>query len=205
MDFIIMAKIEQVVRANLGGAQVIALVPNPREDIEREGYWERSWIVTWQRPVRDGQPSLDGDGFTYATHRVHINSNGDSSCFIGNYDQKRNDALIDMLERAGIGQTAEIERLRGEWRKADDGWIAAKEEIDRLHRDLALSVCYSPQAIKDSFDGADEDHPDAKWAREASDEQLLEVANMIVNSDPTWKDFHSNIEMCIEEMRNKKE
>lgn len=200
-----LVRVAQVVNDSLNGAQVLALVPAKNHDITREDYWERAWIITWQRPVSDSQPSPDGDGFTYATHRVHVNSNGDSSCFMGHYDQKRADALADMLERAGIGQADEIARLRGEWRKADDGWIAAKEEIDKLHRDLELSVCYAPQAIKDSFDGADENHPDAKWAREATDEQLLEVAHMIVNSDPTWRDFHANIEMCIEAVRNKKE
>jgi hypothetical protein len=30
------------------------------------------------------------------------------------------------------GAVEEAERLRAEWRKADDGWIAAKAEVERL-------------------------------------------------------------------------
>ena len=96
------AMVERAVFDSLQQAEVIALVPNPRDNIEREGYEERSYIVVWTRPVRLGQPSLDDDGMTYATHRVHINSNGDSACFDGRYDQSRIGALHDMLERARI-------------------------------------------------------------------------------------------------------
>jgi hypothetical protein len=78
-------------------------------------------------------------------------------------------------------------------------------ENEQLRSDLNLSVCYAPGAIRDSFDGADEDHPDAEWVRQATDEQLLDVSYMIVGSDPTWSDFHRNIEMCVEEMRTRKE
>jgi hypothetical protein len=203
MDSITAGLIATAVKDSLNGADLIAMVPSPTHSIVREGYWEHAWIVTWQRELRNGQPDKSGDGMTYATHRVHVNSNGDSACFDGHYDQERREALIDMFDRASIGPTDEVERLRGEWRKADDGWIAAKEEIDRLHKSLELSVCYSPGAIRDSFDGADEDHPDAKWAREATDEQLLEVSHSIIGSDPTWKDFHRNIELGIEHMRSK--
>lgn len=108
-----LARIESTVYDNLHGAEAIAVVPNSRDDItrgttERDGepdkitYWERSFIVTWRRPVRDNQPSLDNDGYTYATHRVHVNSIGEGACYLGNYDQTRADALADMLDRAKI-------------------------------------------------------------------------------------------------------
>ena len=97
-----MARIEQAVRANLAGAQVIAIVPNPRDNIEREGYWERSYHITWQREIRGGQPSPDADGHVYATHRVHVNSADDAACFDGHYDQSRAAALADMCQRSGI-------------------------------------------------------------------------------------------------------
>jgi hypothetical protein len=100
----------------------------------------------------------------------------------GNYRiASREAALSDMLDRAEV----------------------ASEEVVRLRKDLELSVCYSPGAIRDSFDGADEDHPDAMWVKQATDEQLLDVAYMIVGGDLVWKDFHSNIEMGLEEVRAK--
>jgi hypothetical protein len=123
----------------------------------------------------------------------------------GHYYSDKETAMADFLDRTSLTPTGEIERLKREWRKADDGWIAAKEEIDKLHKDLELSVCYTPQAIRDSFDGADDDNLNAKWAMEASDEQLLDVAHSIVNSDPTWRDFHRNIELAIEFRRDQKD
>lgn len=93
-------RIIECVRDNLSGAQVIAMVPDTSQSIVREGYWEHAWIVCWQRELRDGQPDQSGDGFTYATHRVHVNSNGDTACFMGHYDQERHAAMTDMIERA---------------------------------------------------------------------------------------------------------
>jgi hypothetical protein len=189
MDTNTAGKIVQAVYDNLQHAEVIAMAPAPSHSIVREDYWEHAWIVTWKRELRNGQPDKSGDGMTYATHRVHVNSKGDAACFDGNYDQERSAALVDMCKRASIEVPTHD----------------AQDKIDRLHRDLELSVCYSPQAIRDSFDGADKDHPDAAWARLASDEELLEVSQSIVGSDPTWRDFHRNIELGIEWMRTKKE
>jgi hypothetical protein len=110
------------VDANLHGAQVIAIVPNPRDDIERPGYWERSWIVAWQRPVVEHQPSPGNDGFTHATHRVHVNSIGETACFMGHYDQTRESALADMIERAGIKPTSALDAI-----------IEAVMAMDRTH------------------------------------------------------------------------
>jgi hypothetical protein len=90
------------VHDNLQHAEVIALVQNPRDDIERDGYWERSWIVVWKRPVRNNQPSPDNDGHVYATHRVHVNSKGERACFDGHYDQSKLSAYEDMLNRSGL-------------------------------------------------------------------------------------------------------
>lgn len=184
-----MGRVEEAVRSNLGLARPLAIVEI--EHHEREGYWERAYIVAWVNEKEFG------------THRVGIDSKDTAAVMWGHYLKSKEEAMSDLLDRTST-VTAEIERLKGEWRKADDGWIAAREEISKLDKALQLSVCYSPQAIRDSFDGADEDHPDAKWVEEASEEQLLDLAEMIVGSDPTWKDFHSNIEMCIEEMRSQK-
>lgn len=78
-------------------------------------------------------------------------------------------------------------------------------ENKQLREDLMFSVCYSPSAIRDSFDGADEDHPDAKWVEQTTDDQLKDISYTIIGSDLTWNDFHSNIEMCIEEVRGREE
>jgi hypothetical protein len=42
------------------------------------------------------------------------------------------EAIVDPLLRDLRGAVSECERLRAEWRKADDGWIAAKAEVERL-------------------------------------------------------------------------
>lgn len=82
------ARVEQAVRDSLRGAQVIALVEY--EVDERPTYWERIYLVAWQRPDQFG------------THRVCVNSEDKSMCVIGHYDiRTRNDAIADMLERSG--------------------------------------------------------------------------------------------------------
>ena len=102
MDSKTAALIVQAVHDNLNGAEAIAMAPSPTHDIEREGYWEHAWIVCWKRALRNGQPNYSGDGFSYATHRVHVNSDGNAACFDGHYDQERRAALTDMCERANI-------------------------------------------------------------------------------------------------------
>jgi hypothetical protein len=80
-----LARVEQTVKDSLRGAQVFALMES--EIIERDGYWERIYIVAWRRSDQCG------------THRVNVNSNGDSACFIGHYDMTSVDAVDDMLKR----------------------------------------------------------------------------------------------------------
>lgn len=72
----------------------------------------------------------------------------------------------------------------------------------KLHRALELSVCYSPGAIRDSVDSYEDDHPVRVAVENASDDELLDVSYMIVGSDPTWSDFHDNIDMCVREKFN---
>ena len=55
-------------------------------------------------------------------------------------------------------------------------------------------------AIRDSFDSYDDDDPLRVAVDKASDEELMEVSEMIIGSDPTWSDFHSNIDMCVREV-----
>jgi hypothetical protein len=81
------ARVEKVVRDDLRGAQVIALVEY--EVDERPEYWERIYMVAWQRPNQCG------------THRVCINSSDEAMCVHGHYDLSRVDAIADMLRRGG--------------------------------------------------------------------------------------------------------
>lgn len=106
----LLSKIEQAIYKSLQGAQVVSLVQNPSDDIERDGYWEHSFIVVWSRPVEGSQPSLDNNGYTYGTHRVHINSNGETACFVGHYDQSYLGALNDMIDRAQINLLPDVDR-----------------------------------------------------------------------------------------------
>jgi len=81
----------------------------------------------------------------------------------------------------------------------DPTYEALLAENEQLHADLALSVCYSPGAIRDSVDAYEEDDPIRLAIEAASDDELKDVSEMIVGSDPTWSDFHRNIDMCVRE------
>lgn len=106
----LVSKIEEAVYQNLLGAQVVALVQNPRDDIERDGYWEHSFIVVWSRPVEGSEPSPDDNGYTYGTHRVHVNSPGDSACYDGHFRMPYLKAIANMVERARIGASLVIDK-----------------------------------------------------------------------------------------------
>jgi hypothetical protein len=92
------ARVEQAVRDNLRGARVIALIEV--EGIEREGYWERIYVVAWQREDQCG------------THRVNVNSKDKSACFFGNYDMTVDRALIDFVDRGLPGNIGAANFLR---------------------------------------------------------------------------------------------
>ena len=103
----IIIRVVQAVHHGLDNAEVIAAIPDEHMSETRDGYWERVFIVVWRRPIPEGMSRLGTDGYSYATHRVHVNSDGDSACFMGHYDQKRDDALADMLERARVKAPAD--------------------------------------------------------------------------------------------------
>ena len=85
-----MARIEQAVRTNLRGAQVIAAIKVEETIRVKPSYWERIYIVAWEREDQCG------------THRVNIDSDDQSACFIGHYDMKtEKEAIDDMIKRAG--------------------------------------------------------------------------------------------------------
>jgi hypothetical protein len=81
------ARVEQTVRDNLRGARVIALIETEAD--QRDGYWERIYMVAWEREDQCG------------THRVCVNSRWEQAAFIGHYDMTGVDAILDMLKRAG--------------------------------------------------------------------------------------------------------
>lgn len=82
-----LARVEQAIRDNLRGADVMALLEV--EISEKNGYWERIYIVAWRRPDQCG------------THRVCINNQWQGACFIGHYDMTADEARADMYLRAG--------------------------------------------------------------------------------------------------------
>lgn len=84
-----MARVEQAVRENVQG-EVLAAIRVTKHEISYEDYWERVYVVAWQREDQSG------------THRVHINSKDESSLFMGNYMLTPTDALHDAVERAGL-------------------------------------------------------------------------------------------------------
>jgi len=83
-----MGRVEQAVRANLNGATGLAIVEVERH--EREGYWERAYIVAWQNAREFG------------THRVGIDSKDQAACMWGHYCQTKDMAMTDLLDRIGL-------------------------------------------------------------------------------------------------------
>lgn len=117
--------------------------------------------------------------------------------------------LAEDFRKQQAGQQA-YNQGDGEWlmdalHKMCEAYDKALDELEEARRDLDFSVCYSPGAIRDSFDSYEEDDENAQWVEQATDEQLKEVAGMILSSDPVWRDFHRNIEMCVEDVRTSKE
>jgi hypothetical protein len=102
IDMGMLVRVATAVQNDLNNAELVGMLPDDRNSDEREGYWERAFAVCWRRPIPEGMSQLGTDGYVYATHRVHVNSAGDSACFMGHYDQKRDDALWDMIDRAGL-------------------------------------------------------------------------------------------------------
>jgi len=80
-------RVVQTVHRNLDGAEVIGLIHTSTD--RNNEYWERVYEVAWQRPDQCG------------THRVHIDSDDHGACFVGHYDMNREEALEDMIVRAG--------------------------------------------------------------------------------------------------------
>jgi hypothetical protein len=87
-----MARVEQAVRDNLGGATVLAIIEDPRMMSERDGYWERAYHVAWQRPGSYDRSS--------GTHRAHIDSDDKSALFMGHYEMTPKEAVTDCILRS---------------------------------------------------------------------------------------------------------
>jgi hypothetical protein len=94
-----MTRIDQAIQENIArSAQVFAVMP--RDISEREGSWERRFIVAFERRhhgKRDGHILVD-----YNTLMVCLNSAGESMTVDGRYGFATEDeALFNMLERCG--------------------------------------------------------------------------------------------------------
>lgn len=196
------ARIESAVYHNLQRAQVLALVPTDSHTTTRPDYWERAWIVAWERPVSEHQPSPDNNGMVYGTHRVHVNSNGDSACFDGHYDLTRERALASMVERAHLvrqapGPTVDraklaeiVDEIKLNGDADTDVYIAAIQEVLNVtsNEDDKLALWFTPEAIREHFEG-DADQR-TEWVEAASDEQLVKLGEYCLSADPLYREFH---------------
>jgi len=91
--------VERAVARDLRGARIIALVQigyeeHPRKDESLHFYKEWSFIVAWERSDQCG------------THRVQVNNDEESMCISGVYDLKREEALLNFIERSQINTMA---------------------------------------------------------------------------------------------------
>jgi len=83
-----MARVEQAVKKNVGPeARVMAI--QDWDITEREGYWEREYIVAWENNKEWG------------THRAHIDSEDREALFVGEYFQTPGDAIEGFYKRVG--------------------------------------------------------------------------------------------------------
>jgi len=96
-----LARIARVLNTELG-ATAIGVLEASYGSSEREGYWERAYAVAWKRASNGASPREDTDGFTYGTHRVHVNSEGKEAAFEGHYDLTRAAALADLIDRSEL-------------------------------------------------------------------------------------------------------
>jgi hypothetical protein len=85
-----LARVEQTIYENIHAfvKGVVHIETIMRPTSVTEMYWERVYIVAWERADQCG------------THRVNINSDGEAACFMGHYDLSREGAIADMIERS---------------------------------------------------------------------------------------------------------
>lgn len=95
-----MTRVEQAIRANFGSRKIQVIGVLPRDQSEREGYWERRYIAAFER--------VDGLRGTadFGTVMVLINSNDEFDTVQGNYGMANSTAALDdMIDRAGMSET----------------------------------------------------------------------------------------------------
>ena len=73
---------------------MLSIIEYPSMMTEREGYWERVYMVAWTRPGNYARSS--------GTHRAHIDSEDKSSLFLGHYEMTPKDAIRDCITRTGL-------------------------------------------------------------------------------------------------------
>lgn len=66
-------RVEAAAKQNLGNATVLRMQEVHGDRVERVTYWERAYIIAWVNEDQSG------------THRVCINSEGDSMCLWGHF------------------------------------------------------------------------------------------------------------------------
>ena len=175
IDMGILVRIGQAVFGNLNSAEVIGMLPDASRSEEREGYWERAFVVCWHRPDLAQHPTRGA--FSYGTHLVHVNSEGDSACFMGNYDMERDNALVDMFKRAKVTVPA--------------------PEPTTDDTDMALALWFTPDAIRQHFEGDDDEY--AKWVESVDDGELASVGYACIGADGLYKEFRELLKAEIKE------
>lgn len=85
-------RIEAAVKENLIGDEVVLSIKSV-ENISRPDYWERIYVVAWQSERR-------AEGRDCGTHRVCINSKGESMLVWGHWDLTQEQAIQDLTTRS---------------------------------------------------------------------------------------------------------
>ena len=87
-----LARVEQAIFANIGNVRLTVIIDRGIVT-EREGYWEREYVVAWTDDNKDNKRDS-------GSNRVNINSNGAHMVYSGHYMLTETDAKNDAAERA---------------------------------------------------------------------------------------------------------
>lgn len=74
---------------------------------------------------------------------------------------------------------------------------ALVEDGKALNRESGLALWFTPQCIRDHYDG--DEGPEADWVSTATDEELAGVGSDALGYDPLYREFHSSLQDCVRE------
>ena len=119
-----------------------------------------------------------------------------------NYDDQVVIVDVNTLDEAGNALMEEWNVTGSDETIMQVGLKYGTPVVSHFTRELGASISYSPQSIRELMgemldNGMEGD--DVEWAyNTATDDQLFTLSQWILNSDPVWGDYSSNITEAVE-------